>query len=173
MIKKLLPVIFLIAGTGAGIGAGKFLGGGEAKVESDKTEKVEKADKETKEKPAKSKEKDKGKKGEGGGFDYLKLTKQFVVPIVEDEEISALVTMSLSLEANSAITETFYAIEPKLRDGFLQVLFDHANTGGFDGAFTHSDNLSTLRKSLLEVAKKDLGDDVSKVLIMSVSRQDT
>jgi hypothetical protein len=30
-----------------------------------------------------------------------------------------------------------------------------------------------LRKSLLEVAKKDLGDDVSKVLIMSVSRQDT
>jgi hypothetical protein len=173
MIKKLLPVIFLIAGTGAGIGAGKFLGGGEAKVESEKAAKVEKADKETKEKPVKSKEKDKGKKGEGGGFEYLKLTKQFVVPIVEDEEISALVTMSLSLEANSAITETFYAIEPKLRDGFLQVLFDHANTGGFDGAFTHSDNLGTLRKSLLEVAKKDLGDDVSKVLIMSVSRQDT
>jgi hypothetical protein len=175
MIKKLLPVIFLIAGTGAGIGAGKFLGGGEAKVASEKAAKVEKADKETKEKPAKSKEKEKekGKKGEGGGFEYLKLTKQFVVPIVEDEEISALVTMSLSLEANSAITETFYAIEPKLRDGFLQVLFDHANTGGFDGAFTHSDNLGTLRKSLLEVAKKDLGDDVSKVLIMSVSRQDT
>ncbi|MBO9434575.1 flagellar basal body-associated protein FliL [Ruegeria sp. R13_0] len=173
MIKKLLPVIFLVIGTGAGIGAGKFLGGGEAKVGFDKTEKVEKTDKETKEKPAKSKEKDKGKKSEGGGFEYLKLTKQFVVPIVEDEEISALVTMSLSLEANSAITETFYAIEPKLRDGFLQVLFDHANTGGFDGAFTHSDNLSTLRKSLLEVAKKDLGDDVSKVLIMSVSRQDT
>ncbi len=166
MIKKLLPVIFLVIGTGAGIGAGTFLGSGETKKETEGTEKVEK---ETKEKPAK----DKGKKGEGGGFDYLKLTKQFVVPIVEDEEISALVTMSLSLEANSAITETFYAIEPKLRDGFLQVLFDHANTGGFDGAFTHSDNLSTLRKSLLEVAKKDLGDDVSKVLIMSVSRQDT
>ncbi len=173
MIKKLLPVIFLIIGTGAGIGAGKFFGGGEAKVESEKTTMAEKADKKTKEKPAKSKEKDKRKKGEGGGFEYLKLTKQFVVPIVEDEEISALVTMSLSLEANSAVTETFYAIEPKLRDGFLQVLFDHANTGGFDGAFTHSDNLGTLRKSLLEVAKKDLGDDVSKVLIMSVSRQDT
>ncbi len=173
MIKKLLPVIFLVIGTGAGIGAGTFLGSGETKKETEGTEKVEKAEKETKEKPAKSNEKDKGKKGEGGGFDYLKLTKQFVVPIVEDEEISALVTMSLSLEANSAITETFYAIEPKLRDGFLQVLFDHANTGGFDGAFTHSDNLGTLRKSLLEVAKKDLGDDVSKVLIMSVSRQDT
>lgn len=173
MIKKLLPVICLVIGTGAGIGAGIFLGSGETKAEVEKTEKVEKAEKETKEKPAKSKGKDKGKKGGGGGFEYLKLTKQFVVPIVEDEEISALVTMSLSLEANSAITDTFYAIEPKLRDGFLQVLFDHANTGGFDGAFTHSDNLSTLRKSLLEVAKKDLGDDVSKVLIMSVSRQDT
>lgn len=169
MIKKLLPVIFLIIGTSAGIGAGTFLGSGETKKETEGPEKVEKAKKETKEKHAKDKE----KKGEGEGFEYLKLTKQFVVPIVEDEEISALVTMSLSLESNSAITETFYAIEPKLRDGFLQVLFDHANTGGFDGAFTHSDNLGTLRKSLLEVAKKDLGDDVSKVLIMSVSRQDT
>lgn len=173
MIKILLPVICLAIGTGVGIGAGTFLGPGETKKEAEGTEKVENATKETKEKPAKSKEKGKGKKGEGGGFEYLKLTKQFVVPIVEDEEISALVTMSLSLEANSAITDTFYAIEPKLRDGFLQVLFDHANTGGFEGAFTHSDNLSTLRKSLLEVAKKDLGDDVSKVLIMSVSRQDT
>jgi hypothetical protein len=30
-----------------------------------------------------------------------------------------------------------------------------------------------LRKSLLEEAKKELGEDVSKVLIMSVNRQDT
>ncbi|WP_377181182.1 flagellar basal body-associated protein FliL [Ruegeria arenilitoris] len=101
------------------------------------------------------------------------MTKQFVVPVVEKNEISALVTMSLSLETRPGISEEFYEIEPKLRDGFLQVLFDHANIGGFDGEFTQSDNLEVLRKSLLEVARKDLGDDVSRVLIMSVSRQDT
>ncbi|MEX0308307.1 MAG: flagellar basal body-associated FliL family protein [Ruegeria sp.] len=119
---------------------------------------------------------DKSKSGKGGGsevHEYLKLTKQFVVPVVTEDEISALVTMSLSLEVRPGIAEAFYEIEPKLRDRFLQVLFDHANIGGFDGAFTRSDNLAALRQALLEVARKDLGQDVSQVLIMSVSRQDT
>ncbi len=168
MMKLLLPVVFLLVGLGAGIGAAKFLTpekppevASDAKDEKKTEAKEQKADKKS----------DKGDKA--GGFEYLKLTKQFVVPVVKDDQISAMVTMSLSLEANPAITETFYAIEPKLRDGFLQVLFDHANTGGFDGIFTESDTLTVLRKALLEVAQKDLGADVSQVLIMSVNRQDT
>ncbi len=119
-------------------------------------------------KPDKSKKDDKA-----DAYEYLKLTKQFVVPVVAADEITALVTMTLSLEAQPGLEDAFYEMEPKLRDGFLQVLFDHANSGGFDGAFTTSDNLAVLRNSLLEVAKKDLGQDVSRVLIMSVSRQDT
>ena len=106
-------------------------------------------------------------------FEYLTLTKQFVVPVVERERISALVTLSLSLEVTPGIGEAFYAIEPKLRDGFLQVLFDHANMGGFDGAFTQSDRLETLRKSLLKVAQSEVGTDVSRVLILSIARQST
>ncbi len=171
MIKILVPVICLAVGLGAGIGAAKLLAPKKVTGETSDLEKPTKADTSLNEQN--SKPKTTGKKDENGGFEYLKLTKQFVVPIVQDDEISALITMSLSLEADPTITDAFYAIEPKLRDGFLQVLFDHANAGGFDGAFTHSDNLNTLRKSLLEVARKDLGDDVSQVLIMSVSRQDT
>ncbi len=84
-----------------------------------------------------------------------------------------MVMMSLSLEVVPGISDSFYSIEPKLRDRFLQVLFDHANTGGFGGNFTNSDNLSVLRKSLLNVARKEMGDGVTKVLITSVNRQDT
>lgn len=166
MIKLVLPLAFLFAGLGIGVGAGVFLAipdpdTAEVKSNDAKPDVVEKKS-------------TKSKKSEGkAGFDYLKMTKQFVVPVVQDEEISALVTMSLSLEIDPSITERFYAIEPKLRDGFLQVMFDHANIGGFNGVFTQSDNLSVLRRSLLEVARKDLGEDVSQVLIMSVSRQDT
>ena len=171
MMKKLLPVLFLIAGLGAGAAAGLFLTPGPADTEADAKAPERRAGEKT----------DKANKtsghsetsGKAGPFEYLKLTKQFVVPIVEENEISALVTMSLSLETRPGISEEFYEIEPKLRDGFLQVLFDHANIGGFDGEFTQSDNLEVLRRSLLEVARKDLGDDVSRVLIMSVSRQDT
>ncbi len=173
MMKKLLPVLFLIAGLGAGATAGLLLTPGpadtvaDAKAPEPHAEETAKADKANKTSGHSE------TSGKAGPYEYLKLTKQFVVPIVEENEISALVTMSLSLETRPGISEEFYEIEPKLRDGFLQVLFDHANIGGFDGEFTQSDNLEVLRRSLLEVARKDLGDDVSRVLIMSVSRQDT
>ncbi|MFY2823278.1 flagellar basal body-associated protein FliL [Ruegeria sp. MALMAid1280] len=166
-MKKVLPVIFLLVGLGAGIGAGVMLSPSESK-EAAKQEKAEKS----KEKPAKVKDGKAGENDKPSDYEYLKLTKQFVVPVVDSERIEALVTMSLSLEITPGMTEAFYAVEPKLRDGFLQVMFDHANTGGFDGAFTESDNLKVLRKALLETARRDLGDDVSQVLIMSVSRQD-
>lgn len=170
MVKLLMPLVFLSAGLGVGVGAGVFLAPSD--VPNEVAEVTEKSDA-SKTKDAKSKSYDTGKKDDDGGYEYLKLTKQFVIPVVEDDQIAAMVTMSLSLEADPALTDLFYAIEPKLRDRFLQVLFDHANSGGFDGAFTQSGNLSVLRKALLEVARKDLGDDVSQVLIMSINRQDT
>lgn len=163
---KLLPIICLVAGLAAGVGAGVVL------APSDKAE--EKAEAKPAQSEAGQQEASKsGKKDEKKAQEYLKLTKQFVIPVVSEHEISALVTMSLSLEVRSGIEDAFYEIEPKLRDRFLQVLFDHANSGGFDGAFTRSDNLAVLRAALLEVAQKDLGQDVSKVLITSVNRQDT
>lgn len=168
MVSKLIPVIFLIVGLGAGIGAGLVLAPAKKPETAVAEKKAVKEDKAAGKKTGKSKE-----KGKGESSGYLKMTKQFVVPVVKDDQIEAMVTLSLSLEANPAITETYYAIEPKLRDGFLQVLFDHANTGGFDGAFTESGNLDVLRNSLLEVARKEFGDDVSKVLILSVNRQDS
>ncbi|WP_327285168.1 flagellar basal body-associated protein FliL [Ruegeria halocynthiae] len=166
-------MVFLLIGLAGGIGAGMILAPSAETKEGAKEKKAEtKADK-SKDKSAKSKSGKAGKKEKQGEFEYLKITKQFVIPVVDADRISALVTMSLSLEVTPGMTEAFYAIEPKLRDGFLQVMFDHANTGGFDGAFTESDNLKVLRQALWEVARKDLGDDVSQVLIMSVSRQDT
>ncbi|WP_299637131.1 flagellar basal body-associated protein FliL [uncultured Ruegeria sp.] len=168
MIAKLIPVFFLIVGLGAGIGAGLVLAPVKNPESAASAKEAVKEDKAVDKKSGKSKKKDKGE-----GFGYLKMTKQFVVPVVKDDQIEAMVTLALSLEANPAITETYYAIEPKLRDGFLQVLFDHANTGGFDGTFTESGNLDRLRNSLLEVARKEFGEDVSKVLILSVNRQDS
>lgn len=104
--------------------------------------------------------------------EYVKLNNQFVVPVVEDGQVAALVVLSLSLEMTPGITEQVYAREPRLRDGFLRVLFDHANAGGFGGAFTQSNNMEILRGALLEVARKSLGAAVSDVLIIDIVRQD-
>ncbi len=70
------------------------------------------------------------------------------------------------------MNEKIHAYEPKLRDVFLQVLFDHANMGGFRGAFTRSDMLTPLRTALREAAQKQLGKDIYDVLIVEMSRQD-
>ncbi|MBO9448040.1 flagellar basal body-associated FliL family protein [Ruegeria sp. R14_0] len=172
-MKKLIPVLLLLFGMGGGIAAGLFLAPSGKGTKSADKETVATKDEKPEAMDNKAKAKEPDKKEDAGSHEYLKLTKQFVVPIVEADRIAALVTMSLSLEVTPGMTETVYAVEPKLRDRFLQVLFDHANTGGFNGNFTQSDNLSVLRKALLNEARKDLGEDVSQILIMSVNRQDT
>lgn len=180
-MKKLLPVLFLIVGLGAGVGAGVVLGpsdkggyeGDQAAASPD--EAGDTAEAKAKPDADKGKAKDKAKDpGETpSGSEYVKLPKQFVIPIVTKDHISALATVSLSLETVEGSTEMVYSKEPKLRDMFLQVLFDHANMGGFDGAFTRPDNLAPLRKALNDVARRELGDVVKDVLIVDIARQDT
>ena len=104
--------------------------------------------------------------------EYVKIANQFVVPVVERETLSSLVVISLSLEVKKGLGERIHTYEPKLRDAFLQVLFDHANMGGFRGAFTRSDVLDPLRTALREAAQRDIGKGVYDVLIIEISRQD-
>ncbi|SPJ26914.1 flagellar basal body-associated protein FliL [Falsiruegeria mediterranea] len=171
-MKKLLPILFLIVGLGAGAGAGVFLGptgakGDKAETAETENKKDDKGKSEAKAKPEKAKDET------PTGSEYVKLPKQFVIPIVTKDHISALATVSLSLETVEGSTDAVYSKEPKLRDMFLQVLFDHANMGGFDGAFTRPDNLAPLRKALNDVARNELGDIVKDVLIVDIARQDT
>jgi hypothetical protein len=84
-----------------------------------------------------------------------------------------MVVLSLSLEVEAGSTEAVYQREPKLRDVFLQVLFDHANVGGFSGSFTDGSNLVVLRTSLKEAAALVLGTSVKDVLITDIARQDS
>jgi flagellar protein FliL len=113
--------------------------------------------------------------GHGDGAappDYVRLNNQFIVPVVEDGRVSATVVLSLSLEVPAGGTEAVYAREPRLRDAFLRVLFDHANAGGFRGVFTDGANLVILRQALKEAARKVMGDEVMDVLISDLVRQD-
>jgi hypothetical protein len=103
---------------------------------------------------------------------YVKLNNQFIVPVIAEHRVSALVALSISIETPAGQSEMIYGIEPRLRDSFLQVLFDHANTGGFDGAFTDSNNMAILRRSLLEVARSQSDGLISDVLITDIARQD-
>ncbi len=105
-------------------------------------------------------------------LEYVKLNNQFVIPVIAEARISSLVVLSLSLEVSVGKSDLVYQREPKLRDSFLQVLFDHANVGGFQGAFTESSKLDPLRRLLLKAATDSLGGLVTDVLITEIARQD-
>lgn len=171
-MKKLLPLILLLVGAGAGVGAGVFLRPEPPAdvIEAEQADSdQDSSDKDREDHKDNVKKEDSGE----GANEYVNFSNQFVVPIVAGERVVALVVLALSLEVPAGQTETVLSREPKLRDSFLQILFDHANTGGFDGNFTDNDVLARLRNALHEVAQKDLGEDMAKdVLINEIARQD-
>jgi flagellar basal body-associated protein FliL len=105
--------------------------------------------------------------------EYVRLNNQFIVPLVEGGRIAALVVLSLSLEIDEGSTEAVFKAEPKLRDAFLQVMFDHATAGGFRGAFTDAAAMEPLRAALGEAARQVMGSVVTDVLITEIVRQDS
>ncbi len=163
MIAKLLPVILLIVGTAAGIGAGLMLA-------PEPAPEVQSADAQHQSEP--EHEETDSKDGKPEEHEYTKLPNQFIVPVVERDELTSMVVITLSLETKTGMAEKIRLYEPKLRDVFLQVLFDHANMGGFRGAFTRSDVMTPLRTALREAAQQLLGKEVYDVLIMDITRQD-
>ncbi len=169
---KLIPVIMLLVGVGIGVGAGIFLKPAPPDVPHDGT--TEQVDAHGDAVPA-------GHGAEGNAADqpdsdpvveYVKMSNQFVVPVVANEKVTALVVLSLSLEVTAGGKEETFQREPKLRSAFNQVLFDHANSGGFDGVFTDASNMIVLEDALYEVAVKIMGDIMRDVLIVDIVRQD-
>lgn len=158
MVKKLIPVILGIIGLLIGAGAGFFLRPAPEPLAEGEAAKEEAAAEEAEVTVLP---------------EFAKLQNQFVVPVMEGGKISAMVILSFSLEVETGTSVEVYAVEPKLRDMFLQVLFDHANAGGFAGVYTDGANLVILREALLESAKSILGEKVQDVLITDLVRQDS
>jgi hypothetical protein len=174
MRRVLVPLIFGLVGLGAGIAAGLFLkpdSSANGHAEADLRGEPEAGDHGSGDDAAVGD----NAHDEAGGInpEYVRLNNQFVVPVVQDGRVAAMVVLSLSLEVEAGNTEAVYQREPKLRDVFLQVLFDHANVGGFSGSFTDGSNLIVLRTSLKEAAALVLGTRVQDVLITDIARQDS
>jgi flagellar protein FliL len=160
---KILPILLAILGLGAGIGGGIMLRPAPAMdggMEGMAHDAPSAADGHAEGHPEAAPE-------------FVKLSNQFVIPVLEDGRIASMVILSINLEVTAGSTEAVFVLEPRLRDGFLQTLFDHANAGGFRGSFTDSANMVNLRSALMEVATATLGEMVIDVLIVDIGRQDT
>lgn len=177
---KLLPVLIALAGLGAGIGAGFALRPAPEAAETAGAADAHGAEGAAAEHGAASPD---CVPADGHSVTaklpdpaslpaYVKLANQFVVPLMDPDRVRATVILTLSLEVPQGSQDAVYAIEPKLRDAFLRVLFDHANAGGFDGNFLTSAGLDDLRDALLESAVASVGPAVKQVLIVDLVKQE-
>jgi len=164
-VGKLIPMILALIGLGAGVGAGFALRPTPQAAPPDESCACECG-------PAASPRVLEPPETNATRGDFVKMNNQFVVPVVQGGNVAALVVLSLSLNVPTGGSEAVYQREPKLRDMFLQVLFDHANAGGFDGRFTAGPNMERLRVALTEAAQGVLGGNVFDILITDIMRQD-
>jgi flagellar protein FliL len=174
MKKLLLPIILTAIGSGSGVAAGLFLFPPSEPEPAmgpcgDVMEHEAEAPMTEEEMLAAAAE---GGESVNAGFEYVRLPNQFIVPVVKDGSVAAMVALSLSLEVPTGQKEATLLVEPRIRDAILRVLFDHANTGGFDGTFTASAVMRDLRAAMLQATGVAAPDLVSDILIVDIQRQD-
>ena len=172
MLKILLPLAMMLAGLGAGLGAAVVL-----RPDISAPPAVAPAEPDAKagsDPPPASAGEAPGQAGakDGETREYVELKNPFVVPLVRADRLASLVILSIGLEMRPGDVGAIYSQEPKLRDVLLQVLFDHANMGGFDGAFTDGAMMDALRGALRDAAQGVAGTAVTGILITNVARQD-
>lgn len=177
MIAKLLPAIVALAGLGTGVGAGIALRSPPAEpiagiaaapcgIAADAADAYETPADEHAEAAAPATD------GHGGAAtEFVEIDDQFIVPVIENERVAAMVILSLTLEVADGQADGTHARLPKLRDRFLRAMLDHANVGGFSGTFTADGSVEQLRRNLVEVGRRELGDVLSDVLILDMNRQ--
>lgn len=167
MKKLILPIVLLLMGIGGGVGAGLML------TPPPEEEMVENVCVEVhNDDLASAPPQQESTPAPLDSREYARMSNQFVVPVVDNDKVTALIVMSLSVEVESGGKDSVFSHEPRLRDAFLQVLFDHANMGGFDGAFTASSNMRLLREALQSTADQVMHGHITDVLITEIVRQD-
>ncbi|MCC5993280.1 MAG: flagellar basal body-associated protein FliL [Rhodobacteraceae bacterium] len=158
MIAKLLPVLIVLLGVAGGVGAGLWLRPAPPPPDAEAQAETGAPLPLPPDAPSQ-------------GTALFELHDQFLVPLLREERLVSVIVMSLALEVAPPALDLVRRAEPRLRDRLLQVMFDHANDGGFHGVFTANNTMTLLRRLLLEAAQDVLGPDVvSGVLITDILR---
>jgi len=161
MLKKLLPLFGLLLGLAGGGGAALVLAPAET-VETAPEDAVTGQDKANMEDAAEAPQ----------NTEIVKLPNQFVVPVILQNRVRAMVILSVALEVEAGAADRVRTLEPKLRDTFLAELFNLAALDGFKDELITRETLDLVKVALTERSKNILGLDHVTVLITDMARQD-
>lgn len=182
MKALLFPIVLSLFAAGGVIAADKVRGDGSAAAVSDEGH-DEKADSHGKPDKGDSHGKADKKKeagghgakdgtGYGGEMDFIKFKRQFVVPVLKDNAVEALILINLALEVPASKRDEMFRLEPRFRDGFIRELLQLSDDGYFDQELTSSNTYEILRETLSRAADDISEGGVNKILILDLSRQE-
>lgn len=129
------------------------------------------------------KEAGKKEKGHGGGgghgddaaksgsLTYYKFSREFVVPVISNKRVDSLVILNLNLEVDSAIADSLYQMDPKLRDNIMTTLVSLSNEGEAMVSITDPANYELIRATVLENLKLLVPEGLENVLILDMAKQ--
>ena len=110
-------------------------------------------------------------KKKSGARTYFDFGRQFVVPVVEEGKVSALVIMDINLELYESDSDGMYSQEAKFRDAIMRELLSLSNDGAFSGQMTDPAKYEKVQKRLLK-ASRTVKDEITAVLILDIARQE-
>ncbi|MEH6742007.1 flagellar basal body-associated FliL family protein [Hyphomonas sp.] len=103
---------------------------------------------------------------------YYKFSREFVVPMIEDDRVQSLVILNLNLEVDTAISQELFSKEPVLRDNIMTTLVKLSSGGRTLNSITDVDNYETLRAMILTNLQNEIPEGIRNVLILDMARQD-
>lgn len=163
MIKKLLPLLSLIVGLGGGGAAAIVLAPAAEKPDGLSTDAAE---------DSKAEQVPDDHDARPGDTEIVKLPNQFVIPVILNNRVRAMVILTVALEVQTGAADEVRMLEPKLRDMFLSELFSLAALDGFRDEIISRQTLDLVKRALTERSKDVLGKQVVTVLITDMARQD-
>tara|TARA_R100000365_G_C2748660_1_gene81078 strand:+ start:6533 stop:7063 length:531 start_codon:yes stop_codon:yes gene_type:complete len=175
MMKQIVPAIVALLCILAG-GAGGYLmkSGGTSSVSGAAHEDVAKGHGESKKADKGHDQGGKSQHGEAasGEVTFYKFTREFVVPMIEDDRVKSLVILNLNLEIDTSISQELFSKEPILRDNIMTTLVKLSSGGKTMDSITDVDNYETLRSMILSNLQNEIPEGIHNVLILDMARQD-
>lgn len=184
IIAAIIAIVCIVAG---GVG-GHFLrsmSSGAPAPEKNEEKKADDAHGEKKDDSANKPEKKDAHGKDGGGKDahgggeagsseviYYKFSREFVVPIIRAGRVESLVILNLNLEADAAISQKLFEMEPKLRDNIMTTLITLSNDGTTFESMTSVENYESIRSMVMMNLKSVMSTGIHNVLIVDLAKQD-
>lgn len=175
MKQLIIPIIVAVCASAGGF-AGQLVKSVGAKEYPDTGERSARSSNGAHEKPDRHESgEDTNKKrfesGVDGQLSYFEFRREFIVPVLSDGRVDALVIININLEVEPSLSEKLFNMEPKLRDNIMTSLVGLSSESYIFKNITDVQNYETIRSVVLANLRAEVASEIRNVLIMDVAKQ--